>query len=142
MQQHNLFSAIAEVSPIFQPAKPSPTATAARVQEIIKHMQEKKIKVTRANIITQSLFTPGGTVTEQDRELIDRQIGQVELTETIRRKFTHLSNRELVTRINGLPDFKWDDEGHELQRRIKASNGTFAAEMQGSRIVILKDEQI
>lgn len=140
-QQFNLFSAIAEVSPIFQPAKPSPTQTAARVQEIIKHLQEKKIKVTRENIITQSLFTPGGTVTEHDWELIDRQIGNYELDQTIKKKFSHLSNRALVTRINGLPDFKWDDEGYELQRRIKASNGTFAAEMQGNRIVILKDQE-
>lgn len=63
------------------------------------------------------------------------------LDEIIQKKFRHLSNRALVSRINGLPDFKWDDEGYELSRRVKASNGKFEAKMQGNTIIILKDEK-
>lgn len=115
--------------------------TVARVQEVIKSLQEKtKLKITRDNIILQSLFTQGGTLTDRDSEIIDRQIRQLELQQQIKKQFAHLSNKDLINRINGLPDFKWDDEGAELQRRIEASAGKFAAQMQGNKIVILKDE--
>ena len=61
------------------------------------------------------------------------------LDTVIKANFRHLSNSALVKRINGLPDFKWDDEGHELSRRINASNGLFIAKMQGNNIVIIQD---
>ena len=37
-------------------------------------------------------------------------------------KFRHLSNQQLVDKINRAPDFGWDDEGVELSRRIKSEN--------------------
>lgn len=64
------------------------------------------------------------------------------LDETIKAQFNKLSNNALVSRINGLPDFKWDDEGYELSRRIKASQGTFKAKMIGNTINIIKDAGI
>lgn len=64
------------------------------------------------------------------------------LEETIKAKFNRLSNNALVSRINGLPDFKWDDEGYELNRRIKASQGAFKAKMIGNTIRIIKDAGI
>ena len=114
--------------------------TATRTKEVIHHVVSNKIALTRENVITQSLFTPGGTLTENNKEIIDRQIGYYQLEQDIKAKFKHLSNSSLVKRINSLPDFKWDDEGYELTRRINASNGKFSATMQGNNIVILKDE--
>jgi hypothetical protein len=62
-----------------------------------------------------------------------------DLTRTIKRKFAHLSNEQLVQRINQAEDFGWDDEGYELERRIEQSGGTFDAAMQGSKLIILRD---
>ena len=56
-------------------------------------------------------------------------------------RFKHLSNKQLVARVNQLPDFKWDDEGVELQRRRRLSNGTFDYCMKENTMIILKDEQ-
>lgn len=58
----------------------------------------------------------------------------------IERKFKSFTNARLIARANRLPDFKWDDEEFEVHRRIKASNGAFVVEMQGDRLIILKDE--
>lgn len=57
-----------------------------------------------------------------------------------KRQFKYLSNKELVGRANGLPDFKWDDEAHELRRRSLMANGGFIYRMKGHAIVIIKDE--
>ena len=118
----------------------TPTARAARIQTIIQDMEKKRIKITVDNIIIQSLLFVGGTFGPEDAEIINRQISNFNLMQILKKKFAHLSNKALITRINGLPDFKWDDEGAELERRIKASAGKFAAQMQGNKIVILKDE--
>ena len=82
----------------------------------------------------QSLF-------EQMAAIVKPVSAQERLEIYCKAKFKHLSNKALVTRINGLPDFKWDDEGCELSRRVKASNGKFIAQMQGNNIVIIKDEK-
>ncbi|MFA6082739.1 hypothetical protein [Mucilaginibacter sp.] len=58
-----------------------------------------------------------------------------------KRKFKHLSNKELIKRANSLPDFQWDDEGSELTRRSLLSNGAFIYRMKGHALIILKDEQ-
>lgn len=55
-------------------------------------------------------------------------------------KLGHLSNTQLVAKINRAPDFGWDDEAVELERRIEASNGKLEVEMQRNTLVILKDE--
>ncbi len=47
-----------------------------------------------------------------------------------------LSDQELINRANAAPDFGWDDEGAEIDRRMK-QNG-LKVEMQGNRIVIIK----
>ena len=60
----------------------------------------------------------------------------------IKRKFTHLSNAQLVKRINNAPDFGWDDEGYELERRMKASNGSFDCKINGDVLEIIKDETV
>jgi hypothetical protein len=56
-------------------------------------------------------------------------------------EFKHYSNKALVARVNSLPDFKWDDEGTELKRRWRVSNGTFDYEIRGNTMVILKDNE-
>lgn len=58
-----------------------------------------------------------------------------------RERFKHRSNKQLVARVNQLPDFKWDDEGIELQRRRRVSHGAFDYEIKGNTMVILKDEK-
>ncbi len=75
-----------------------------------------------------------------------KSIQSVEPNETpleaaLRKTFARLSNSELVARANSLPDFEWDDEGAELCRRKKVSNGKFDYKMILSTLVILKDEQ-
>jgi len=59
-----------------------------------------------------------------------------ELDTIIKNKFKHLSNKALISRANKKSDFNWDDEGYELERRSKESNGKFDWEMQGNTIVI------
>jgi hypothetical protein len=65
---------------------------------------------------------------------------ETDLAKDIKRKFKHLSNKELVNRANSLPDFKWDDEGFELNRRSLLANGQFVYQMKGNTLIILKDE--
>jgi hypothetical protein len=54
-------------------------------------------------------------------------------------RFKHLSNVQLVERINNAPEFEWNFEGYELERRVKKSAGNFKCSMQNSIIVILKN---
>ena len=64
------------------------------------------------------------------------------LEKLIKNKFSHLSNAQLVAKINRAPDFGWDDEGYELERRMKASEGKFDCKMNGDTIEIIKEEII
>jgi hypothetical protein len=57
------------------------------------------------------------------------------LDTTIKNRFKHLSNKALISRANKKADFNWDDEGYELERRSKESNGNFNWEMKGDKIV-------
>lgn len=65
-----------------------------------------------------------------------------ELERLCRERFQHLTNAQLVARVNSLPDFGWDDEGVELQRRRIVSNGAFDYEFRGNTMIILKNEQL
>lgn len=58
-----------------------------------------------------------------------------------RERFRHLTNSQLVARVNSLPDFGWDDEGTELRRRCRVSKGAFDYEFRGNKMIILKDEK-
>lgn len=64
---------------------------------------------------------------------------ETDLEKAIKPKFYGISNKDLVRRINQAPDFGWDDEGCELERRMNKAMGEFMCEMQGSIIVITKD---
>jgi hypothetical protein len=65
---------------------------------------------------------------------------ETDSAKTVKRKFKHLTNAQLVKRANGLPDFKWDDEDLELRRRSLLSNGAFVYRMKGNALEIIKDE--
>ncbi|SJN50487.1 hypothetical protein [Sphingobacterium sp. JB170] len=67
---------------------------------------------------------------------------ETELEKFCRERFKHLSNAQLVARVNSLPDFGWDDEGVELQRRRRISNGAFDYAFKGNTMVVLKDEKL
>lgn len=54
----------------------------------------------------------------------------------IERKFKHLSDAALVARINRAADFKWDDEGYEVNRR------GLNVEMRHNTLVLVKDYQV
>lgn len=114
-----------------------------RAKDVIASMP-KGMEITMDNVITQSLFTPGGTLAGIDPywiySAINGEVSRRELEATIKNKFRHLSNRQLVDRINTLPDFKWDDEGAEIQRRRDTSKGKLIVRMDGNRLVIVKDE--
>lgn len=58
-----------------------------------------------------------------------------DLAERIKDKFKHLSDGSLIDAANRKPDFKWDDELFELERRRKASNGAFNFKMDVDKIV-------
>jgi hypothetical protein len=64
-----------------------------------------------------------------------------EIEKEIKPRFSSYSNKALVARINGLPDFKWDDEGVELNRRRRVSIFEFNFEMRRNTIVITKNNQ-
>lgn len=46
-----------------------------------------------------------------------------------------LTNEQLIARINSLADFKWDDEGEELQRRKGLG---LAVKMDGNKLIIIQ----
>jgi len=58
-----------------------------------------------------------------------------------KRRFKYLSNRELVARANSQPNFRCDEEAHEIRRRGILSNGAFICRMKGRSLVITKDEE-
>ena len=60
----------------------------------------------------------------------------MDLKETIKRKFRHLSDEELIRRANRAPDFGKDDEEYEIVRRVEEEG--LKVEMQGNRLVIIK----
>ncbi|WP_160370499.1 hypothetical protein [Sphingobacterium humi] len=66
---------------------------------------------------------------------------ETEIEKLCKERFKHLTNAQLVARVNSLPDFGWDDEGVELQRRHKVSNGAFDYAFNYNTMVILKDEK-
>ena len=64
-----------------------------------------------------------------------------ESIETIcKRKFRHLSDQELVRRINGLPDFGYDDEEVELHRRINENGLKVQMNINTLEIIRLTEE--
>lgn len=69
-------------------------------------------------------------------------VEETDIEKFCRERFKHLTNAQLVARVNGLPDFGWDDEGVELQRRHKVSNGAFDYEFKGNTMVILKNDNL
>lgn len=50
-------------------------------------------------------------------------------------KIRAMSNEELIRTANRAPDFGWDDEGAEIEKRM--NSGVLKCEMQGNRIVII-----
>jgi len=66
---------------------------------------------------------------------------ETQLEKIIKPKFYGVSNVELVRRINEAPDFGWDDEGCELSRRMKMSEGKFVCKMNYNTLEIIKDEK-
>lgn len=49
---------------------------------------------------------------------------------------SNLTNAQLIARINSLPDFKWDDEGTELEIRKAAG---LKVKFVGNTLVILNN---
>lgn len=54
-----------------------------------------------------------------------------------KRKFRNLSTEELIKLANSLPDFMWDDEECEINRRVKVSNGKLIVKMIGNELQIV-----
>ncbi len=82
-------------------------------------------------------FRPGKELT--GRYITFLQI-ETETEQAVKKRFKRYTNEALINRANRLPDFKWDDEGLELQRRFRVGNGAFVYEMSGNTLVIIKDE--
>jgi hypothetical protein len=81
-------------------------------------------------------FSKGKDLTQR---YVDYLLLESDLEKAVKERFKNLSNRALIKRANALPDFKWDDEGVELQRRHRVSNGRFDYTMRGNSLVILYD---
>lgn len=64
-----------------------------------------------------------------------------ELERLCMERFRHLTNAQLVAKVNGMPYFGWDDEGAELRRRCRVSKGAFDYAFRGNKLVILKDDK-
>lgn len=58
--------------------------------------------------------------------------------EYFKNKFAHLTDQQLVDKINKAPDFGWDDEGYEINRRVKSSNGSLVVKMNYNTLEIIK----
>lgn len=65
------------------------------------------------------------------------------LDEVIEDKFRGVSDTELIRRIERAPDFGWDDEGYELNRRLKLANLAFrwSVDLFHPRIEVYKPEE-
>jgi hypothetical protein len=90
-------------------------------------------------------YHPGRDTFKKGLDLTGRYLSCLKKIETdtdkfTKRQFKYLSNKELTRRANGLPDFQWEDEANELQRRSLLSNGGFVYRMKGNALVIIKDE--
>lgn len=48
-----------------------------------------------------------------------------DLSQAIQDQFAHLTTPRLIRRMENLPDFKYDDEAHELNRRLKKEGQTW-----------------
>jgi len=81
-------------------------------------------------------FSIGNDLTHRYLDYIERE---TDLEKSVKERFKNYSNRALVARVNSLPDFKWDDEGVELLRRCRVSNGAFDYEIRRNTLVVLKD---
>lgn len=57
------------------------------------------------------------------------------IDQVVKRKFRHLSDEDLIRRANQAPDFGWDDEACEIDRRMRETG--LKCEMQGNSIVII-----
>lgn len=93
----------------------------------------------------EECYYPKPDVFQKGDDLTHRYIAYLEsitgeTAKYTKERFKRYTNKRLIARANRLPDFKWDDEGTELQRRSLLSNGKFQYEMQGNTLVILKDE--
>lgn len=100
---------------------------------------DKKIKFYEENYSYKTdKFNLGADLTDR---LITYLKIESEIEKSIKPRFSSFSNKALVNRINSLPDFKWDDEGVELNRRWRVSNFEFDFEMRRNTIVITKNNQ-
>lgn len=114
-----------------------------RISEVVKDLKNKGQRITVNNIITGSLATTGGTVTDETE--VKQYLALYELSDldkACRNKFRHLSNDALVKKINGAADFGWDDEGHEINRRQNASGGAWWLKMNENTLEIIKPEEV
>lgn len=101
--------------------------------------RSRKVKVAKAKAEAQKQRIRILALNKKDDKKSDIQ--ESDLDKTIKAKFKHLSNQKLIDRANAAPDFKWDDEAYEIERRMKVSEGKFKVEMQGNKLVIIKDEE-
>jgi hypothetical protein len=60
------------------------------------------------------------------------------IDEVVKKKFRHLSDQDLIRRANNAPDFCWDDEACEIDRR-RRENG-LKVKMEYNTLVILNDQ--
>lgn len=98
---------------------------------------KKKVRFYEENHHAQTdTFTKGKDLTKR---YVDYLLLESDLEKAVKEHFKSFSNRELIKRANSLPDFKWDDEGVELNRRHRVSNGRFDYIMRGNTLVILYD---
>lgn len=120
-------------------AKLTDTVNFKKEQEITDANRSRKIKVAKAKAEAQKQRIRILALNKKDDKKSDIQ--ESDLDKTIKAKFKHLSNQKLIDRANAAPDFKWDDEAHEIERRMKVSEGKFKVEMHGNKLVIIKDEK-
>ncbi|WP_211166338.1 hypothetical protein [Mucilaginibacter robiniae] len=102
-------------------------------------LQSRQIRFYEEN------YNEGKDTFKKGLDLTGRYLSYLKKTETdtdkfTKRQFKYLSNKELVGRVNGLPEGKGDDEAHELHRRSLLANGAFIYRRKGNSLIIIKDE--
>jgi hypothetical protein len=101
------------------------------------NLQTKAVEFFEERYHYQSdTFTIGENLTDRYLTYLNTE---TEIEKKIKPGFSHLSIKALVARVNALPDFKWDDEGVELKRRLRMSKGKFNYEIRKNSIYIIND---
>jgi hypothetical protein len=104
-----------------------------------KHKIEYADIHIRFSIVFSNLFIDTSKIPKKYAKFEILPFIETEIQKACKVKFYGVSNVELVSRFNSLPDFKHDNEDVELIRRMQKSGGKFQVFMNYNTLRIIQD---